>query len=153
MPAAGSAEVFGTVRGLGGAFAASLVDSALVGPPYYLNATPWGPIDAIATVTALTVPIHVVPSTPRARALFTGGFTGEGLAPQALTQYLSPQVLTIGPLPTVLSVPSPAAAGSGPAAQRPAGAAGSPRPALPTGIDPAGLPSPGQERDDLERQP
>ncbi len=153
VPAAGSAEVFGTVRGLGGAFAASLVDSALVGPPYYLNATPWGPIDAIATVTALTVPIHVVPSTPRARALFTGGFTGEGLAPQALTQYLSPQVLTIGPLPTVLSVPSPAAAGSGPAAQRPAGAAGSPRAALPTGIDPAGLPSPGQERDDLDRQP
>ena len=96
---AGSASLYGSIGGQAGAIAASRVSSPLVGSPYFLNDTPWGPTDIIATVTATTVPSFAVPSTPGLGALFNGTASRADFAPNAFSAYSSPAVLTIAPLP------------------------------------------------------
>jgi len=90
-----SATLFGRVNGKGGAVVASMIDSALVNAPYFINGTPWGPVEVINRLVATTVPVSVVPSTPGANALFTQVVTSAGLAPNALGVYAAPQVLTV----------------------------------------------------------
>jgi len=96
---AGSASLYGSINGQGGAIAASRVSSLLVGPPYFLNDTPWGPTDIVATITATTVPSFAVPSTPGLGALFSGTVSRADFAPNSLQAYRSPAILTSAPLP------------------------------------------------------
>ncbi|HSI46755.1 MAG TPA: filamentous hemagglutinin N-terminal domain-containing protein [Ideonella sp.] len=90
-----SASLFGRINGKGGAVVASMIDSALVNAPFFVNGTPWGPVEVINRLVATTVPVSVVPSTPGANALFTQVVTSAGLAPNALGVYAAPQVLTL----------------------------------------------------------
>ena len=122
---AGSASLYGSIGGQGGAIAASRVSSPLVGAPYFMNDTPWGPTEIIATITATTVPSFAVPSTPGLGALFNGTVSRADFAPNSLQAYRSPAILTIAPLPmNIAPVPR-------------------------TG--PAFVPTPGREREDLEK--
>jgi hypothetical protein len=95
VPDAASAELFGLIGNQGGALAASRINSRLANDPYFINGTPWGPVETINRIVAATVPRSVVPSTPGANPLFTGAVTGASLAPNALDAYASPQVLTV----------------------------------------------------------
>jgi hypothetical protein len=122
---AGSASLYGSIGGQGGAIAASRITSSLVGAPYFMNDTPWGPTAIIATITATTVPTSVVASTPGLSGLFTGVLSRADFAPNALQAYRSPAVLTIAPLPMNIT------------------------PSIRTG--PAFVPTPGREREDLEK--
>lgn len=137
VPMAGAALVYGSIGGRGGASAASRIDTPLVGSPYFMNDTPWGPIDVIATVTATTAPVSVVPSTPGAAPLFTGVVDRGGVSPNILRAYASPQVLTVTPM---APLSSPAAPQSTPRSTSQA----------PTG--PVVVPTPGEERDDLDNR-
>jgi trimeric autotransporter adhesin len=135
---ASAAKLYGTVAGKTGALAASHIDSALVNAPYFINDTPWGPLEVINRLVATTVPLGVVPSTPGATPLFTGVVDRGGVAPNVLGVYASPQVLTVSPMspvvltpvsapvkpapapapaPAVVPVPAPAAAAGEDAAQ------------------------------------
>jgi len=101
---ASAAQLYGTVAGKTGALAASHIDSALVNAPYFINDTPWGPLEVINRLVATTVPLGVVPSTPGATPLFTGVVDRGGVAPNVLGVYASPQVLTVSPMsPMMLS--------------------------------------------------
>ena len=101
---ASAAKLYGTVAGKTGALAASTIDSALVNAPYFINDTPWGPLEVINRLVATTVPLGVVPSTPGVTPLFTGVVDRGGVAPNVLGVYASPQVLTVAPMsPVVLS--------------------------------------------------
>lgn len=97
VPHAGSANMYGTVGGYTGAPAAQHISSELVGPPYYINGTPWGPVtsETVNRITAITAPETIVPSTPGADSLFRGTVTPEGVVPDALAPYADPQVLTV----------------------------------------------------------
>jgi hypothetical protein len=95
VPDALSATLFGRINGQGGAYVASLIDSVLVNAPYFINGTPWGPLEIVNRLVATTVPTAVVPSTPSANTLFTQTVTTGGLAPNALGVYAAPQVLTV----------------------------------------------------------
>jgi hypothetical protein len=99
VPDAASATLFGRINGNGGAYAASLIDSVFVNAPYFINATPWGPLEIINRLVATTVPTSVVPSTPSADTLFTQTVSPGGLAPNALGVYAAPQVLTMSSTP------------------------------------------------------
>jgi hypothetical protein len=96
---AGSASLYGSIGGQGGAIAASRVSSPLVGAPYFVNDTPWGPTEIIATITATMTPTFGVPSTPGLGALFSGTGSRADFAPNSLQAYRSPAILTIVPLP------------------------------------------------------
>ncbi len=95
VTSAGSAQMFGSIGGRGGAMAGANIAGGIVNAPYYMNGTPWGPIDLIATVTATTVPGSVIPSVPRMTALFSGNFSTTGLSPEALSVFKDPVVLTV----------------------------------------------------------
>ena len=97
VPSAGSAELYGSLGGTGGALAASRVTSHLVNAPFFMNGTPWGPIDTIATVTAATAPKSVVASRPGAQSLFSRTSAANGIGANALEAALDPQVLRIAP--------------------------------------------------------
>ncbi|WP_417069668.1 filamentous hemagglutinin N-terminal domain-containing protein [Niveibacterium terrae] len=99
-----SAMMYGAIGGQGGAQAASRVNSRLVNAPYFINDTPWGPIDTIATVTATTTPKNVVPSRLLTSELFSRKFTAAGIAPDALSVYADPEVLS---MPSSSSQPKP----------------------------------------------
>ncbi|MFZ2988958.1 beta strand repeat-containing protein, partial [Ideonella sp.] len=90
-----SAELFGRIAGKDGALAASLIDTRLVNAPYFINGTPWGPLDVINTLVATTVPRSVVASTPGAGPLFTRTISSGSLAPDALSVFAEPQVLSV----------------------------------------------------------
>jgi hypothetical protein len=90
-----SAMMYGSIGGRGGALAASRVNSQLVNAPYFLNETPWGPIDMIATVTAGTTPRSVVPSTPVSTSLFSHNVNASSVVPDALSVFTDPQVLSV----------------------------------------------------------
>jgi filamentous hemagglutinin family protein len=92
---AGSASLYGSIGGQGGALAASRVNSPLVNAPYFLNDTPWGPVGLIATMAAVTAPKSVVPSTPGASSLFNREVSASNVAPDALSALLDPAVLTL----------------------------------------------------------
>jgi filamentous hemagglutinin family protein len=107
---ASDANLYGMIGGKGGALAASRIDSRLVNAPYFINDTPWGPLEMINVLVATTVPQGVVPSTPGASPLFTGVVDRSGVAPNVLGAYASPQVLTVAPMaPLATLAPSPAA--------------------------------------------
>jgi len=96
VPDAGSAQLFGNIGAATGPEAAYIIDSSLVGPPYFINATPWGPppvFDIVNQVVATIVTTPPVPSTPGAMALFDGSMTPEGIAPDPLDAFGSPRVL------------------------------------------------------------
>ncbi|WP_073103146.1 filamentous hemagglutinin N-terminal domain-containing protein [Pollutimonas bauzanensis] len=95
VPNALSASMYGSVNGYTGAQAASRITSQLVGDPYYMNDTVWGPVEIIGRLAATTVPQWVVPSTPGADSLFRGTVTPEGVSPNALAPYADPQVLKV----------------------------------------------------------
>jgi len=97
VPNAGSATMYGTVAGYDNAQAAQHITSALVGPPYYINGMPWGPVtaDTINRITSGTTPQTIVPSTPGADSLFRHAVQPEGVGPDALAPYRDPQVLTL----------------------------------------------------------
>jgi len=97
VPSAGSAELYGSLGGTGGALAASRVTSHLVNAPFFMNGTPWGPVDTIATVTAATAPKSVVASRPGAQSLFSRTSAANGIGANALEAALDPQVLRIAP--------------------------------------------------------
>jgi filamentous hemagglutinin family protein len=120
---ASAAELFGSVAGKGGAMAASRIDSRLVNAPYFINGTPWGPVETINVLVATTVPVGVVPSTPGAYSLFTGAVDRSGLVPNVLGVYASPQVLTIAPMLPLVAREGAPGANPAPAAARPAPAA------------------------------
>lgn len=90
-----SAQMFGRIGGRTGAMAAAGIAGGLVNAPYFMNGTPWGPIDLIGTVTASTLPGNVIPSMPGVGALFTGNFSTTGLSPDALGVFKDPVVLTV----------------------------------------------------------
>ena len=90
-----SAQMFGSIGGRTGAMAAAGIAGGLVNAPYYMNGTPWGPIDLIGSLAASTLPGNVIPSMPRVGALFTGNFSTTGLSPDALGVFKDPVVLTV----------------------------------------------------------
>ena len=90
-----SAQMFGRIGGRTGAMAAAGIAGGLVNAPYYMNGTPWGPIDLIGSLAASTLPGNVIPSMPRVGALFTGNFSTTGLSPDALGVFKDPVVLTV----------------------------------------------------------
>ncbi|MFY9476240.1 MAG: filamentous hemagglutinin N-terminal domain-containing protein [Aquabacterium sp.] len=90
-----SAQMFGRIGGRTGAMAAADIAGGLVNAPYYMNGTPWGPIDLIGSLAASTLPGNVIPSMPRVGALFTGNFSTTGLSPDALGVFKDPVVLTV----------------------------------------------------------
>lgn len=104
VPNAASAMMFGTVAGYANAQAAQHITSALVGPPYYINGTPWGPVtsDTINRITSVTAPQTIVPSTPGADSLFRLTVQPEGVSPDALAPYRDPQVLTLAQFDSTL---------------------------------------------------
>jgi filamentous hemagglutinin family protein len=95
VPLAGSAQLYGSLGGAGGALAASRVFSHHVNAPFFMNGTPWGPVGTIATVTATTAPKSVVASRPGAQSLFSRTLAADGIAPNALEAALDPQVLSM----------------------------------------------------------
>ena len=111
VPDASAATLFGIIGGQGGALAASRINSSLVNDPFYINLTPWGPVEVINLLVATTVPSAGVPSTPGAASLFTGTVPQGGVTPNALAPYVAPPVLQVlqvqGPAP--LLQPSPEA--------------------------------------------
>jgi hypothetical protein len=123
---ASDANLYGMIGGKGGALAASRIDSELIKAPYFINDTPWGPLEVINVLVATTVPQGVVPSTPGAGPLFTGVVDRSGVAPNVLGVYASPQVLTVAPM-APLATPA-----AGPAAPAANGTGSAPK-ALPTG--------------------
>ncbi|MES2887743.1 MAG: filamentous hemagglutinin N-terminal domain-containing protein [Pseudomonadota bacterium] len=109
---AGSASLYGSIGGQGGALAASRVNSALANAPYFFNDTPWRPVGTIAAVAALTAPKSVVPTTPGLTSLFNRDVQASNLAPDALSVFTDPAVLTVqgyGPSPAPLVQNPPAA--------------------------------------------
>jgi len=90
-----SAQMFGSIGGRTGAMAAAGIAGGLVNAPYYMNGTPWGPIDLIGSLAASTLPGNVIPSVPGVSALFTGNFSTTGLSPDALGVFKDPVVLTV----------------------------------------------------------
>ena len=95
---AASATMYGYIGGQGSAEAASRVNSRLVNAPYFINDTPWGPIvanDTIATVTAITTPVSVVPSRLLLASPFSRKVNAESVAPDAISVYADPQVLSV----------------------------------------------------------
>ncbi|MEF7613769.1 filamentous hemagglutinin N-terminal domain-containing protein [Aquincola sp. MAHUQ-54] len=103
VPTAASAQLHGTINGRGGAFAASMIDSLLVGSPWYMNGTPWGPLDTVTRLATVIVPNAVVPSTPDAAALFRGVTERAALTPDVLAVFRAPQVLSIAGASNLLS--------------------------------------------------
>ena len=95
VPTAGSAELYGSLGGQGGALAASRVNSRLMNAPYFLNGTPWGPVGTIATLAAITAPQSVVASRPGAQSLFSRTMVAHDISPNALEAAADPQVLSI----------------------------------------------------------
>ncbi|MEO6280661.1 filamentous hemagglutinin N-terminal domain-containing protein [Roseateles sp.] len=97
VPAAGSAQLFGSVDANGGATAATMVRGGLANSPYFFNGTPWGPVGQITVLAAITAPTFVVPSRPLASALFNPAMLATSIAPNALEAWMDPQVLSLGP--------------------------------------------------------
>lgn len=95
VPTAGSADMWGMIGGKGGALAAATVKSSLVGSPYFLNGTTWGPTDVIDRLAASTAPRWVAPTTPTADSLFRGTVMPQAYGPDVLGAYADPQVLTV----------------------------------------------------------
>ncbi|HCQ48070.1 MAG TPA: hypothetical protein DIW53_15435 [Achromobacter sp.] len=95
VPTAGSADVWGTVGGKTGAVAAASIKSSLVGSPYYLNGTTWGPTGVIDRLSAITAPQPVIPTTPTASSLFRGTVPSDSFGPDPLGAYADPQVLKV----------------------------------------------------------
>ena len=95
VPTAGSADVWGTLGGKTGAVAAASIKSSLVGSPYYLNGTTWGPTGVIDRLSAITAPQPVIPTTPTASSLFRGTVPSDSFGPDPLGAYADPQVLKV----------------------------------------------------------
>ncbi|MFA7429625.1 MAG: hypothetical protein WCZ23_05685 [Rhodospirillaceae bacterium] len=105
VPTAASATMFGSVAGRDGATAATVINTAYRGDPYFINDTPWNPPQSAVTVNVpqiMPVPVPV-PSTPDASSLFTGTVTPSGITPNVLQAYMAPQVLTVGAQPQILT--------------------------------------------------
>ena len=119
-----SAKLYGSVNGTDGSEAATLITSDLVGPPWFINDTPWGP---------RKVPVNV--STPLTSAGTSSGMTDSLMASLSGTSRNSggsigglgaartPEVLSLGPSSaSPVLPPSPGgAAGNPPALSAPAG--------------------------------
>ncbi|ALM84350.1 filamentous hemagglutinin N-terminal domain-containing protein [Bordetella sp. N] len=95
VPTAGSAQVYGSIGGRSGAVAAAFVTSPLVGAPYFMNATPWGPNDIVQRLAAATAPRWVAPSKPGVDSLFRGTVPNNAFGPDVLGAYADPQVLKV----------------------------------------------------------
>jgi len=95
VPSAGSARLWGNIGTFTGPRAAQEVDSSLIGPPYYLNRTPWGPNEKIAQLAAVLVPHVPVPSAPGVMSLFNGAISSRGITPNALDAFRAPDILSI----------------------------------------------------------
>ena len=61
---------------------------------------------AAPPLTATTVPVSVVPSTPGVTALFTGVVDRGGVAPNVLGVYAAPQILTVAPMAPLVVPPA-----------------------------------------------
>ncbi|MES2717334.1 MAG: filamentous hemagglutinin N-terminal domain-containing protein [Pseudomonadota bacterium] len=103
VPDAASAVLHGRIGGQGGAFAASRIGGPLRAAPYYMNDTPWGPLDSLVRLVASTTPLSVVPSTPRLTPLFERQITPGTLAPGVLQAFGTPQWLQISGAGVLLS--------------------------------------------------
>lgn len=97
VPTAASAALYGSLGNRGGSLAAAFVRSPLLGDPWFLNDTPWGPLDTVNTLVATTIPSVPVPTTPGATQLFTGLVTAAGITPNVLAAFAAPPVLTVAP--------------------------------------------------------
>ena len=97
VPSAGSATMYGSLGGMGGPIAAALPRSPYFGTEYTLNDTPWGPLDTVATLAAITAPKSVVPSAPGVLSLFSRAITPDAASPNALAAFGTPDVLTLSP--------------------------------------------------------
>lgn len=111
VPTAASAALYGSLGNRGGSLAAAFVRSPLLGDPWFMNDTPWGPLDTVNTIVATTIPNVPVPSTPGATPLFTRLATAAGITPNVLTAFTAPTVLTIAP--SVVFTPAPNAVPTG----------------------------------------
>jgi filamentous hemagglutinin family protein len=139
VPTAGSATLFGSIGTVSGARAATVVNSPLRGAPYFINGSPWGPVEEVTQVVSAIVPRTPVPSTPSVSALFSGTVTSAGITPNALAAYQAPQVLTnvdtlgAGSTPQILETNGSATPLIEPNGSVGAGAEGSSSPSVITG--------------------
>ena len=100
---AGSATMYGSIDGQSGAQAAALVDSRLIEAPYFINDTPWGPVDntpvgpleIITTLAAVTTPANAVPGRLQGNFLLSRRFSVDTVVPHEISVFAGPEVLTV----------------------------------------------------------
>lgn len=117
---AGTANLYGTIGGIGG-FDASYEIGPLKFAPYYINDAFWRNRDLPPAATK-TTPLPKPPSTPQVDALFNLNTTSAGITPNVVGAFAAPSVLNVGTTPTnltatqsptVISTPS-SVSGTGP---------------------------------------
>lgn len=117
---AGTANLYGTIGGIGG-FDASYEIGPLKFAPYYINDAFWRNRDLPPAATK-TTPLPKPPSTPQVDALFNLNTTSAGITPNVVGAFAAPSVLNVGTAPTnltatqsptVISTPS-SVSGTGP---------------------------------------